>query len=142
MLTITAKDLGGYHTLLFEPKPFSHFYSLEELFPYEDHLCFDYNAFGDIIWNSPNAVSPWHPHYWNSAKAGTMLEVDDPVFQEWWTKYPGFDDCCGECPGCCAIEYKSDIESPKDPLSGSFGWFTFTFFSKVHNYVAMSLGQW
>jgi len=46
-----------------------------------------------------------------------MLEVDDPVFEEWWTKYPGFDDCCGECPGCCAIKYENNTESPKDPSS-------------------------
>jgi len=135
-------DLGGYHTSLFEPKPFSLFHSLEELFPSEDHLYFDYDAFGDLIWDSPIAVSPWHQYYWDSAKDGMMLEVDDPVFKEWWTKYPGFDDCCGECPGCCAIEYESAIQSPRDPSLGSFAWFTTTIFSIIHDYIVMSLGQW
>jgi len=138
---IIVTDLGGYHTSSFEPKPFNSFYSLEQLFPYEDHLYFDCDAFGDLIWDSPSAVSPWHQYYWDSAKDGTMLEVNDPVFKEWWTKYPGFDDCWGECPGCRAIEYESIIESPNDQLLGSFGWFTSTIFSTVHDYMVMSLGQ-
>jgi len=71
-----------------------------------------------------------------------MLEVDDPVFKEWWTKFPGFDACCGLCSGCCAIEYNDNSESLKDPSSGSFGWFISTIFSIVHKYVAMFMGQW
>jgi hypothetical protein len=71
-----------------------------------------------------------------------MLQIDDPVFTEWWTKYPGFDDCCGECPGCCAMEYDDSTESPKDTSSGLFGLFTSTIFSIVHNYFAVSFGQW
>ena len=86
--------------------------------------------------------SPWHQYYRDSATDGTMLEVNDPVFKEWWIKYPGFDDCCGECPGCCALEYGDDTESLKDPSSGSFGLFTFTIFSIVYDYIVMSLGQW
>jgi hypothetical protein len=71
-----------------------------------------------------------------------MREVNDPVFEEWWTKYPGFDNCGGECPGCCAIEYDDNIESSKDPSSVSFHWFTITIFSIVYDYVAMLLGRW
>jgi hypothetical protein len=71
-----------------------------------------------------------------------MLEIDDLVFKEWWTKYPGFNDCCGKCPGCCAIEYDDYSESPKDLLSGSFGCFIFNIFSNIYNDVAMPLGQW
>jgi hypothetical protein len=71
-----------------------------------------------------------------------MLEVNGPVFQEWWTKYPGFGDCCGECPGCCPIEYDDNIESPKDSSLGLLVWLTSTVFSIVHDYVSMSLGQW
>jgi len=71
-----------------------------------------------------------------------MLEVDDPVFKEWWTKYPGFNDCCGECPGCCAIEYDDNKESLKDPSLGLLGWFISTLFSIVHDYVIMLMGQW
>ena len=108
--SINVMHLAGYHTLSFEPEPFSPYVLLKEPYPYEDHLCFDYDAFGDLIWDSPNAVSPWHQYYWDSAKDGTMLEVDDPVVKEWWTKDPAFDDCCWECPGCCAIEYDDDIE--------------------------------
>jgi hypothetical protein len=80
--------------------------------------------------------------YWNSAKDGTILKIDELVFKEWWTKYPGFDDCCGECPGYCAVKYESDIESFKDPWSGPFGWFICSIFFIVYNYFAMSLGQW
>jgi len=139
---INVTELGGYHTSLFEPEPFNPFYYHQESFSYEDHLYFDYDAFGDLIWDSPSAVSPCGQYYWDSVKDGTMLVVDDPLFKEWWTKYPGFDDCCGECPGCCAIEYATDTGSPKDPSSGSFGWFTFSIFSIGHNYVTISLGQW
>ena len=55
--SINVTDHGGYHTSLFDPEPFHPFNSLEELFPYEDYLYFDYHAFGDLIWDSPNAVS-------------------------------------------------------------------------------------
>jgi len=55
--SINVTDLAGYHTSLFEPEPFNPFFSLEELFSYEDHLYFDYDALGDLIWDSPNAVS-------------------------------------------------------------------------------------
>jgi len=89
---INVTELGGYHTSLFEPEPFNSFYYLEDWFPYEDYPYFDYDAFVDLIWNSPSAVSPWGQYYRDSAKDGTMLVVDDPVFKEWWTKYPGFDD--------------------------------------------------
>jgi hypothetical protein len=139
---VNVTVLAGYHTSLFEPEPFNPKNSLEEIFLSEDHLYSDYDAFGDLIGDSPNAVSPWHQHYCNSAKDGTMLEVDDPVFKELWNKYPCVDDCCGECPGCCAFEYESNIESSQDISSGSFGWFTSTIFSIVLDYVAMSLGQW
>ena len=126
LASINVTDLAGYHTLLFEQEPFNPYFSLKEPFPYEDHLFFDYDAFGDLIWDSPNAVCPWHQYYWDCAKDGTMLEVDDPVFKEWCTKYPGFDDCCGECPGCCAIEYDDDIElviakGPNSQVGSGFG---------------------
>ena len=55
--SINVTEHGGYHTSLFEPEPFHSFYSLEELFPYEDYLYIDYDAFGDLIRDSPNAVS-------------------------------------------------------------------------------------
>jgi len=71
-----------------------------------------------------------------------MLEVNDPVFKEWWTKYPGIDDFCGQCPGCCAIEYKSDIISSKDPLAGSLGWFTSNILSTVNDFILMLFWQW
>jgi len=112
-------DLGGYHTSLFEPESLNLLFSLEDVYPYKDHLYFNHDVFGNLIWDSLNAVFRWHQYYWDSAKDGTMVEVDDPVFKEWWTKYPGFDDCSGICPGCCAIEYESDTESCHDPLSQS-----------------------
>jgi len=97
-------DLGGDHTSFLEPEPFIPFNFLNELCPWEEHLFFDYDALGNLIWHSLNAGYPRHQYYWDSARDGTMLEVDDPVFKEWWTKYPGIDDCGGEYPGCCAIE--------------------------------------
>jgi hypothetical protein len=75
-------DLVDYHTLLFEPEPFNLFFSLEELFPYEEYLYFAYDAFTDLSWDFPNADSPWHQYYCDSAKAGIMLEVDDPMLRE------------------------------------------------------------
>jgi hypothetical protein len=71
-----------------------------------------------------------------------MLGFDDPVFKEWWTKYPGFVDCCGECPGCCAIEYDDNTESLKDPSLGLLGRLTSIIFSTIHDDISMSLGQW
>jgi hypothetical protein len=71
-----------------------------------------------------------------------MLEGYDPVVKEWSTKYPGFNNRWGEGPGCWAIEYESDTESSKDSLSGSFGRCTSITFYIVHDFVAMSFGQW
>jgi hypothetical protein len=124
-----------------KPEPFGSFPSVEEFFPYKDKLYFVYDAFGDHIGDSPNTASPWHQYYRDSTKDGTQLQVDDPVFREWWTMYTGFDNCCGKCPGCFAIEYQSDTESPKDPLPGSFSWFTFSLIYIIRDYIAMLLGQ-
>jgi len=109
--------LCAYPISLFEPEPFNSYFSFKELFRSENHLCFHYDAFRDFIWDSLNADSPWYQCYWDNAKAETMLVVNDPVFKEWWAKYPGFEDCCWQSPGHCAIEYENNTESHKDPLS-------------------------
>ena len=61
---INVTDRAGYHTSLFEPEPFNPYFSLKHLFPYHAHHYIDYNAFGDLIWDSPNTVSARHQYYW------------------------------------------------------------------------------
>jgi hypothetical protein len=57
---INLADPAGNQTWLFEPDPCNLYIWLEGQFPYEDHLYFYYDAFGDLTWDSLNAVSPWH----------------------------------------------------------------------------------
>jgi len=112
------------------------------LFPHENLLYFVYDTFADLISDSPNPYTPWHQHFWDSGKNAPLLEVNDPVFKQWWTKYLGSDDCCGECPWCWAIEYESDPELSQDLTPASFSRFTSTIFSIVNDFIAISLGQW
>jgi hypothetical protein len=72
----------------------------------------------------------------------TTLEDDESELMEWWTKYPGFDDFCAECPAYFAIAYDDHTESCKDQWAGSFGWITFTMHYIFHDSVAILLGQW
>jgi hypothetical protein len=79
---INVTDRESYDASEFEPTALNPFFSLKQLFPDEDHLYFDYDAFGDLIWGSPNAVSHGHQDSSDRAKNGSLLEVDDSVFKE------------------------------------------------------------
>ena len=56
---LNVSDFGGYNTLLFQPKTIYRISSLQEVFPYEYHVDFYYDTFGELIYDSRNEVFPW-----------------------------------------------------------------------------------
>src|ERR1700687_5042811 len=81
-------DLAGRTIDLFETEPLNAFDSIDAIILETEEPLEEY------LWSEPQAVSPWNSYWTEAAKQGGGLQINDPVFQNFWTKYHGLHVDC------------------------------------------------
>jgi hypothetical protein len=74
-------DLADGTTSVFDQEPFNAFDRIDTVILETEELLKAY------FWDEPQAVSPWNSYWTEAARNGRRLQIDDPVFKNFWTKY-------------------------------------------------------
>ena len=74
-------DLAGQTTNLFEYEPLNAFDCIEAV------ISEDQEPLDEHFWAEPQQVSPWNSYWTEATRNGGGLQIDDPVFKNFWTEY-------------------------------------------------------
>ena len=74
-------DLAGRTVNLFEPELLNATESIDNILLETEEPLEAY------FWDEPQPVSPWNSYWTERAKSGGGLQINDPVFKDFWTKY-------------------------------------------------------
>jgi hypothetical protein len=78
-------NLAGTPCLVFEPEPLNTFNSMEAILA----AAFEEDPLEAYFWEQSTVPSPWNTYWTATAKEGSGLDIDDPVFGPHWTRDTG-----------------------------------------------------